>query len=88
MAGPDSCRWDRVGRLRRLAAIALEDFGLRRAPQPPALVVVRAQATVAEEAEPGLPPGVVWQGQAARRPELQRFVDHLESKRAAAFADS
>ena len=28
-----------------------------------------------------LPPGVVWRGAATRRPELQRFVEHLEALR-------
>ena len=85
-------------RLRRLASIALEDFGLRRRQADEADVVdgvpEEAPAPDVVDAEPvepvaeivplpseppaaALPPGVVWHGPARRRPELQRFCDHL-----------
>jgi hypothetical protein len=55
--------------------VLLEDFSLRGQPAP--------EATVAPEpvAEVLAPEGVVWTGRAQRRPELQRFVDHLSGQR-------
>ena len=79
-------------RLRRAAAIALEDFGIRRPARAVEPVPVTAPVTRPAAAAPptpaasDLPPGVVWQGAAMRRPELQRFVDDLESRRADALA--
>ena len=68
--------------------VALEDFGIRRrrrtsnAEQPP----VEAPRTVATappvvEIASGPTCGVAWSGRARRRPELQRFCDHLDSLR-------
>ena len=79
-----------MGRLRRLAGIVARDFGFRRraARRPPAAPPVSLVAPIVDippaVAAPvptpvpdGLPPGIVWHGSAARRPELQRFCDHL-----------
>lgn len=92
-----------VGLFRRLAGIALEDFGLRRpnpvvAPTPdphpvpglvepvlPVVPVVPIEVVGPAEVDvdTAVPPtsGIIWRGSARRRPELQRFVDHLDSRR-------
>ena len=86
-------------RFGRLVRVALEDFGVRPpvpagAPvvaPPPRIDVPVVPMTSAPEpftVPSDLPPGVVWQGAAPRRPELQRFVDDLESRRAAALAST
>lgn len=96
-AGADSCRSEGMGPLRHLADIALEDFGLRRPARVVAPTVGAAAETAVEPvAMPVMPmvvspafvplvelaPGVVWHGATRRCPELQRFIDHLESGRA------
>ena len=70
---------------RRIVVAALEDFGLRR----PTRDDERTGPIAVDAAAPvpllpaivELPPGVVWHGVAPRRPELQRFCDHLEGLR-------
>ena len=62
--------------------------------EAPAVVAVEPASIVPAAAVPSVAPvsagcaerriQVVWQGAAARRPELQRFCDHLESQRASA----
>ena len=82
-------------RFRRVVGAALEDFGLRR-PQPAAEPVTEAppepvpepEMPTATEAGPATAPegGVIWHGSARRSLELQRFCDHLASRRDAAPA--
>lgn len=71
-------------RVRRLAAAALEDFGLRprrRRAADPALSDGGDDVVDCERASSELPPGVVWHGSARRSAELQCFIDHLEAER-------
>ena len=78
---------------RQVVDVALEDFGLKR---PSRATDAAAEADKPVQPAPGpaprtpaeAAPGVVWHGTARRRPELQRFCDHLEARRAEAAARS
>jgi hypothetical protein len=84
-------------RLRRIAGIALEDFGLRRRadvdaeletppePEPEVAPVVATPVATSPTACPSLVDGcriVVWSGSVRRSEPLQRFVEHLDALRA------
>jgi hypothetical protein len=71
--------------MRRVGRMLLEDFGARPAAPADAMdEPAPAAATVAAPAEVLVPAGVVWCGRAPRRPQLERFVDHLTAVRAQA----
>lgn len=89
-------RGGRIGStIRRIAQVALEDFGLRPPPPlpPPAPPLLSPappappppthppEPAVLDPPDEELPPGVVWRGSATRSPSLQRFCDDLEDRR-------